>query len=90
MKNTMEPTSKIRTEIREGYISEATRALLRELLSDLNKNRQNSWDENFCESMSTYRKKLSNSQIEHLERIIEESLLKIEYPNGLPKDFLGF
>ncbi|MEX6503626.1 hypothetical protein [Pseudomonas zhanjiangensis] len=84
------PSKSIRTEIREGHISEAARNLIREVLVDLKEHNPNSWDKNFCEDMLVHRRQISKKQSEHLERVLDDALLKIEYPNGLPQDFLGF
>jgi len=81
------PSKRIRNEIRDGHISEIARELIREVLIELKEHHPDSWDKKFCEDMLAYKRKLSKKQGEHLERILENTLLKIEYPTGLPQDF---
>lgn len=83
-------TSMIRTKIREGKIPDAARKIIRVVLAELEERHPNSWDRNFCEEMLVHGKKISKKQGEHLERILDDELLKIEYPDGVPKGVLGF
>jgi len=81
---------RIRSDIRDGYISEAARGLIRMILVDLERHHPASWDKKFCEDMLVYKRKMSKKQREHLERILDNELIEIEYPSGFPEDSLPF
>jgi len=79
------PVVNLRQEIRDGYVSEGTRRLIRSVLVELNESHPNSWDKSFCEDVLASTKALSNKQSIQLERILENTLQKTEHPSFTPK-----
>lgn len=79
------PIVNLRQEISNGHVSEGTKELIRSVLVDLTEFNPDSWDRRFCESLLTYTEPLSDKQIDHLERILEEILTKTEHPSFTPK-----
>lgn len=73
----------LRKKIRDGNITEEIRTHLLNELDDLEKYHPNSWDRKFTKDMINYRGKLSDSQIEQLERILQNPILEEEYPDGI-------
>ncbi len=79
------PVINLRQEIRDGYVSDGTKELIRGALEELNEFHPNSWDKRFCEDMLINTTKMSGKQIEQLERILDEILAKTEHPSFTPK-----
>ncbi len=79
------PTTNLRQEIRDGYVSAGTKELIRSVLIELNEFHPNSWDKSFCEDMLANTKALSEKQAIQLERILDDILAKTEHPSFTPK-----
>ena len=77
-------SNNIREIINKGYITEYLSELLREKYNIYKVSYPNSWDREFIENMLGYRKKLSNRQINQLERILGDKIFDQEFPGGLP------
>lgn len=73
----------IREMINAGSINPRLKALLCEEYEKIKKTYPNSWDRKFVKSMITYREKLSPSQIEQLERVLQDKIIEEEYPDGI-------
>jgi len=73
----------LREKIKDGSITEEIRAHLLKELDNLEVYHPNSWDKKFTKDMISYRGKLTDSQIEQLERILQNPILEEEYPDGI-------
>ena len=100
----MRQRSPLQDEIRNQGLTPRVKTLLKEKYAELERQgRTTNFDFRFIRSMvgyqvdaSTrvvgYRKKLSVSQIEQIERILNQEIFKEEYPNGIEdavKDLLS-
>ena len=73
----------LREKIHERKITDEIRGFLLKELDELEKYHPNSWDKKFTENMITFRNKLSDKQIEQLERILQSPIFEEEYPDNL-------
>jgi cell wall assembly regulator SMI1 len=73
----------LREKIHDGKITNEIKILLLKELDQLTQYHPDSWDKKFTENMLTYKNKLTDKQINQLERILQDPILEEEYPNGI-------
>lgn len=75
--------SRLKDNLRKGYVDQAIKLLLIEKLDEIIKLYPDSWDRTFLSDIIHYNKKLTEKQIDQLERILGDRIFEEEHPGGI-------